>query len=222
LQAPHAPEYPTTDSTGKSILEGGATDSTSTGGNSGSDGTATGGGSDTDPTPAPTPDPNPAPDNPPPVPDIDVKPDTNPDTDVPSLFPKPTAPASATAKCTSQAGSAGLIPCGRNSDDTNTPWNECNPCDLFSIILMGQLTIEFLLKLAAIAATLSIIFAGFLYVFAAGNTGLTDKARKMITYTLTGFAIIFISWIIVDAILSSLGYINPLGGDWYAISNTKK
>lgn len=151
----------------------------------------------------------------------DVNPATgDPDTPVPALFPIPDAPASATTKCRTEEGSAALIPCGRNADDPKTPWDECSPCTLFAMILMGQLVLEFLLKLAAIAATLSIIFGGFLYISAAGKPDIINKAKSIIQYTLTGFAIIFISWIIVDSILSSLGYINPLGGKWYSISNT--
>ncbi len=112
----------------------------------------------------------------------------------------------------------GLIPCGRNCDDGATPWFENNPCDLCSMILMGQLVIEFLLKISAVAAVLAIAFGGILYIFAAGSSGTIDKAKSIIKYVLLGFLIVFIAWALVDTILAMFGYIDPVGGDWYTIN----
>ncbi|MFA7169459.1 MAG: right-handed parallel beta-helix repeat-containing protein [Candidatus Paceibacterota bacterium] len=135
-----------------------------------------------------------------------------------AIFPKlAEAPLTATEVCSDIENSAGLIPCGRNTNDPATDWNECNECNLCSLMLMGQLTVEFLMKIAAVAATLSIIFSGFLYIFAAGRSELTSKSKLMIKYTLYGFIIIFVSWAIIDSLLMTLGYIDPIGGSWYTV-----
>jgi hypothetical protein len=125
------------------------------------------------------------------------------------------APESATGECTSEEGSAGILPCGKSKDDPNTDWNECNACSLCSMILMGQLTITFLIKIAATAAAISIAFAGFIYVFALGKEDLITKSKAMIKYSLIGLVTIFIAWAVVDGVLTTLGYIDPMGDQWY-------
>ena len=82
---------------------------------------------------------------------------------------------------------------------------------------MGQLIIEFLVRLAGAAAMIAIAIGGFLYVFAAGRTEMITKAKSMIKYVLIGFIVIFIAWAVVDSILTTTGYIDPLGGDWHVI-----
>jgi len=121
-------------------------------------------------------------------------------------------------KCPKLQGSAGLIPCGRDYDDpATTKWDECAPCDLCKGILSGQLIIEFFVKIATVFAVLSIVLGGFLYIFAAGNQGILEKAKSTIKYVLLGFIVILIAWAVVDSILVMGGYIDPIGGEWYAM-----
>ncbi len=122
------------------------------------------------------------------------------------------------AACVVQADTAGLVPCGKEFNDPATAWNECDSCTLCRLILMGQLIIEFLVKMAAIAALVSIAFGGFLYVFAVGSQGTIGTAKSMIKYTLLGFVIVFIAWALINTIIATTGYIDPLGGNWYAIN----
>jgi len=120
--------------------------------------------------------------------------------------------------CPTLSGSGGLIPCGKDYNDPDTAWDECESCDLCSLILMAQLVIEFLLKISAVVAILAIAAGGFLYMFAAGSQGTIDKAKSIIKYVLIGFIIVFIAWALVDTILAMFGYIDPIGGEWYSIN----
>lgn len=133
-----------------------------------------------------------------------------------------TAPYGADLDCNpstcSISGIGGLIPCGKNCDDPDTTWVETKPCNLCKMILMGQLIIEFLLKISAVAAILAIALGGMLYVFAAGSQGTIEKAKSMIKYVIVGFIIVFIAWALVDTILVMFGYIDPIGGEWYSIN----
>lgn len=124
---------------------------------------------------------------------------------------------SATEGCSVVEGSGGLIPCGRNTNSSGTSWDECKPCDLCGLVLMGQLSIEFMVEMAAIAANLTIIFAGFLYIFAVGEMSVIAKAKLMMKYTIIGFVVVFAAWAIVNSFLTILGYIDPMGGEWYTI-----
>jgi hypothetical protein len=121
-------------------------------------------------------------------------------------------------KCPKIAGSAGLIPCGRDYNDPDTDWDECEPCDFCLMILSGQLIIEFLFKIAAVIAVFSIVLGGFLYIAAAGNQGIMEKAKSTIKYVLLGFLVVLIAWAVVDSILAMSGYIDPIGGEWYAMN----
>lgn len=124
----------------------------------------------------------------------------------------------AQAACANIPNSAGLVPCGKNQNDPATAWNECDSCTLCRLILMGQLIIELLVKMAAIAALVSIAFGGLLYVFSIGSQGTIETAKSMIKYTLIGFVIVFIAWALINTIMATTGYIDPLGGNWYAIN----
>ncbi len=119
--------------------------------------------------------------------------------------------------CPNIDDTAGLIPCGRNYNDLDTTWDECAPCNLCSVILMSQLIIEFMVKLAGVAAMIAIAIGGFLYMFAAGKQGAIDTAKSMIKYVLIGFIIVFIAWALIDTVLTMFGYIDPIGGEWYEI-----
>ena len=116
-------------------------------------------------------------------------------------------------------GSAGLIPCGRSCDDGLTAMDEAAPCTLCHAILMSQLIVEFLLKMAGIASVIVIALGGFLYMFAAGSQGLIGTAKSMLKSVLIGFILVFIAWILIDTIMLTFGYIDPLGyGKWHVIN----
>lgn len=119
--------------------------------------------------------------------------------------------------CVDISGTSGLVPCGKKINDPDTSWNECDPCNLCHFFFMGQLIVEFLVRLSGVASLVAISIGGLLYAFSAGNSGLIEKAKSIIKYTLIGFIIVFIAWAIVDSILYATGYIDPMGGEWYSI-----
>jgi hypothetical protein len=123
----------------------------------------------------------------------------------------------ANAACVDTPNSAGLVPCGKSINDPGTNWNECDACGPCSLILMMQLVIEFLVRISGIFATLAIILGGFVYVLAGGVSSIISKAKSMIKYSLVGFITILIAWVVIDSILTTMGYIDPMDGVWYAI-----
>jgi len=112
----------------------------------------------------------------------------------------------------------GLVPCGRLFNDPNTSWDDRDDCNLCYLILMIQLTIEFLVKIAAVVAAFFLAIAGFMYIFAAGQPDKMTLAKNIFSKVLIGFLIIFIAWIMVDTILTMFGYIDPLGdNNWHVM-----
>lgn len=134
------------------------------------------------------------------------------------LYPVPAdVPGTAKDACIVKENSAGLIPCGRNLNDPATSWNECRECDFCSLVLMIQLIITFFLEMATVVPVLAIVFSGFLYVFAAGKPDLINQSKTIRKHALIGFAVIFLAWVVVDGLLATFGYIDPIEGQWYAI-----
>ena len=122
------------------------------------------------------------------------------------------------AACAPEFDKPGLIPCGRSCDVSTTGYIEDQPCTLCHLILMAQLIIDFLVKLAAVAAAFFISVAGYYYIFASGQSEKIALAKKTFTGALIGFLIILISWIAVDSTLVMFGYIDPLENDeWHVM-----
>ncbi len=61
------------------------------------------------------------------------------------------------------------------------------------------------LKIAIPVVALAIIYSGFLFVFAMGNSEKITKARNALLYSLIGAAILLGSWAIANLIVSTIG-----------------
>ena len=110
----------------------------------------------------------------------------------------------------------GLVPCGRSVDDPTTPYHEDDNCTLCHLILMMQLIMDFLFKIAAVVAALFIAASGTMYIFATGRPEMMSLAKTTFKLTLLGFTLIFIAWILVNTILTMFGYIDPLeNNEWH-------
>jgi len=108
----------------------------------------------------------------------------------------------------------GLVPCGRMVNNPATAWDDTDSCDLcYGILLLNQ-GMNFLTAIAGIVSTLALIITGLLFITSAGNVERKNSAKTMFKTVLIGFIILFLSWLIVDFVLSVLGYIDPLGGKW--------
>ena len=109
----------------------------------------------------------------------------------------------------------GLVPCGRTFDNPKTfLWDERTPCDLCFLLMLINKIINFLLALAATIAMLALVITGFLFITSAGNEERRTSAKRAFKMTLIGFLIIFLSWLMIDFLLSAWGYLDPLGGKW--------
>jgi len=107
------------------------------------------------------------------------------------------------------ASSSGLVPCG------NTGQGACTLCHLL-VGIHGIIT--WLRNLLLIAATVAIVISGFLYIFAAGNTGKMENAKKILFTSLQGFALVLSAWLIVNTILLLISAKEDLGvgkTNWY-------
>lgn len=91
--------------------------------------------------------------------------------------------------------------------NTGTPRADgtfANPCTFNSVIELIQKIITFLVKVAVVLTSLSFVIAGFLLISDGGNEKNVQRAKKIMTNTVIGFAFILGAWVIVYTIVNVL------------------
>lgn len=82
-----------------------------------------------------------------------------------------------------------------------------NPCDFEYLMTMLNYLIDWSFKyLATPIFAILFIYAGYLYISSSGDTGNVNKAKKIIKNALWGYLIILASWLIIDTIVTGLGF----------------
>jgi len=111
----------------------------------------------------------------------------------------------------------GFVPCGRNCNDPKTDWNECEPCGLCHFFIMFDSIADFVLfNLVPPIGVLLLVSGGIMFFLAGGDPMAVGKARKMVTATVIGLAIIYGSWLIISTFLTILGVAEWTGlGEWF-------
>lgn len=79
-----------------------------------------------------------------------------------------------------------------------------NPCNFTAFVDTLNRMIEWIIGLAGVIFTMSLIYGGFLYVTSGDKPGNREAANKLLWNTLKGFVIILISWLIIYTILKVL------------------
>jgi hypothetical protein len=90
-----------------------------------------------------------------------------------------------------------------------TGWISCgaNPtqCKWADLIQTANNLVNFLFRLAVGLASLSIAYAGWLYLTAAGDTGQISQAHKIFGKVVLGFLIMLSAWLLVKLVLRLAG-----------------
>lgn len=102
----------------------------------------------------------------------------------------------------------GLVPCGTTVSMGVTT----NMCDFDGLITLAQNVINFLIfKFSAPLAAIMFVYAGILYLTAAGNEGKVTRAHGIFWDVLLGFCVILAAWLIISFIVNFfLGSSAPL------------
>lgn len=102
----------------------------------------------------------------------------------------------------STSSGKGLVPCGRTVDDPTTAINEDAPCTICHLVLGVEGIIQWGLKVMTYIAIAVIVAMAILYIVSAGNEGLMETAKKGITASLVGFAVMLGAWLIVNTVIT--------------------
>ena len=111
----------------------------------------------------------------------------------------------------SASGKGGIMPCGRDYDLEDTPWNERELCQLKHIPVLIYNIIDFILwKASLIALLVLIVFSGIVSYASAGLPIKVVSIKEIWKAAGKGYLIIFFAWTIISLILNLLGITDSL------------
>lgn len=112
----------------------------------------------------------------------------------------------------------GLVPCGRNSDNPATPYNEKEACQVKHLGFLLQNILDFVLwRLSLIAlAAFAVFVAAFTY-FSMGTPDTLARIRLVFRSFLIGFLLMILAWAIVNVVMAVLGFHIEFFGRWYEL-----
>jgi len=96
------------------------------------------------------------------------------------------------------ANQTGIVRCGI---DATCP---CTICDFFS--LLAHIYDFLVVKVTTILAVIALIVGGIFMLLSAGNPNLLSKGKSIIYAAIIGLALVFCSWLIINAVLTVIGY----------------
>lgn len=105
----------------------------------------------------------------------------------------------------------GLVPdCNTGAIDPKTS-NYVNPCDFDMLMTIINSVINFvLIDLATPLFALIIIYVAWLYLSSGGSSENVTKAKTILKNAIIGYIIALAAWLIVKAILTTLGFTGPM------------
>ena len=98
------------------------------------------------------------------------------------------------------ANAQGLVPCGKAADGSDA-------CTIEHFFIMLSNIFNFIVYwIAAPLAVLMITIGGVMILISAGNPNLAGMGKKILWVSIIGLVLVFCSWLIVNFILTALGY----------------
>lgn len=100
----------------------------------------------------------------------------------------------------------GLIPCGRNSNDPSTPIDETQQCTFCHFFYLGDNIITFLFsKFLPVIAMFFVVLSGVLIAISRGSPNQFKLGKEMAVWTLSGLAIVLVSFILANTFFTAIG-----------------
>ena len=114
----------------------------------------------------------------------------------------------------------GLIPCGRQYDDTiATPGiDESEPCRISHLILLLKNVLDFTLwRLGLIIIAIMAVLTGAVSYFSFGRPEIILRIKSIWKSVFIGYLIALFAWLAVNVILNVLGFEVRLFGTWWQL-----
>ena len=104
------------------------------------------------------------------------------------------------------SGEGGMMPCGKNNDIYDTPWNERENCQLKHVPILIYNIIDFILWKASLIALLAlIVFSGIIAYASAGLPVKIVSIKEVWKNAGRGYVIMIFAWTIISIVLRLLG-----------------
>jgi len=110
----------------------------------------------------------------------------------PTELPAPTGPGT--------SPQSPLVTCGGGEQ----------PCSVEDFKILIQYIMNLVFIFAGFVAATMFMYAGFLLITAAGNTGQIQKAKDIFKRVVIGFLIMFASYLLVKSLLTRLGVVDDI------------
>ncbi len=112
----------------------------------------------------------------------------------------------------------GLVPCGRNCNFTETPWNDRDPCQFKDIFQIFKNILDFVLwTLTPIILVLLALASGVIYYTSMGNEDTTTRIKIIWRSAGIGLLIIFTAWLAINWLLVLIGFQVQIFGHWWQL-----
>ncbi|MDP2735149.1 MAG: hypothetical protein Q8P12_03005, partial [bacterium] len=112
----------------------------------------------------------------------------------------------------------GLVPCGRDSNNPDTPYNEKEACQTKHVGFLLQNILDFVLwRLSLIVLAAFAVFVAVFTYFSMGTPETLARIRLVFRSFLFGFLLMILAWAIVNIVMALLGFQVALFGRWWEL-----
>ena len=108
----------------------------------------------------------------------------------------------------------GLVPCNPSWDNNGTCTEICTICIFFQ--LLYNIYDFMVFKIAGPVAVIALTIGGILVLVSGGNPNLQGTGKKIVYSAVIGLALVFCSWLIINTVLTILGYKNI--SSWWSLN----
>jgi PKD repeat protein len=114
---------------------------------------------------------------------------------------------------------AGLVPCGRLSNNDATPYDETEKCELKHVGLLLQNLLDFILwKVSLFILLVLAVITGATSYFSLGGPNALARIKTVFKSFFVGFLILMFAWMFVNIILMLFGFQFEFFGTWWELS----
>ena len=112
----------------------------------------------------------------------------------------------------------GLLPCGRRSDNLDTPYNEREPCQLKHAGFLIQNILDFLLwRLGLIIMAILAVVSGVTSYFSLGSPNTLVQIKSIWKSAGIGWIIMLLAWTFINLIMRLTGFQVEFFGRWWQL-----
>jgi hypothetical protein len=100
--------------------------------------------------------------------------------------------------------------------------SNCGNYSLDDFLSLAVKVSDWVLGFVGSAALLFFVYGGLLFVMSGGSSEKVDQGKRMIFGSITGLVLVFASFLIIQFVMSSLGFVKSEKGAWSKSTNSIK